>query len=351
MQNKIKKLFSQHKTNSLLFTSTTECFYLAKSEFDGFWILAVKDKVYVLSPKMILNQVKKHFEKTPDKVCVCEVDSFSQTLCKILKQFGAKNILVDSKYISASNFFSISKKLSKENIKLITKDGVLDKIRIVKCDEEIENIKTACRIVSQVCDEIKVELKAGLTELDIHYRILEFFAKNKVYESFTPIVASGKNSANPHHRSSDRKVKENDIVLIDIGCVYKGYCSDLTRTYFLGKIPEIQKNVWNIVKKSQKKAILLAKAGVFALEIDNAARGIISDAGYKENFIHTTGHGVGVEIHESPRLSAKTKERLQKNFTVTIEPGIYLNGQFGVRIEDTVLIKNNNCEVLTSAVY
>jgi Xaa-Pro aminopeptidase len=253
--------------------------------------------------------------------------------------------------MNATDFILINENLSYEKINLIKKTGILDSLRIIKSTIEIENLKKACQIVSEVCNTVKGELKPGLSEIDIHYRVIELFAKNRVTESFTPIIASGTNSANPHHRSSNRKITENDIVMMDIGCMYNGYCSDLTRTYFLGKINNNQKRIWDIVKSSQSAVLKEIKAGLPVSWADKTARDIIEAAGYKDKFIHTTGHGVGIEIHEMPSLAPNAESIFLTYMAVTVEPGIYIEGEFGVRIEDTILIKENGCEVLTSAVY
>jgi Xaa-Pro aminopeptidase len=179
------------------------------------------------------------------------------------------------------------------------------------------------------------------------FKIEEYFAKNMVRPSFPIIVASGPNSANPHHISSKRKIVANDVILMDLGCVYKGYCSDLTRTFFLGKTNDLQRKVYALVKRAYGRAMRALKKGVKASSIDNAAREVISNAGFADKFIHTTGHGVGIDIHEPPRLSAKDNTVLKNGMIVTVEPGVYIKGRFGVRIEDTVLINKKGKRVLT----
>jgi Xaa-Pro aminopeptidase len=245
----------------------------------------------------------------------------------------------------------MSKNLSLKKINIIKKIGILDNMRLVKNLDEIKNLRKACQIASKVCNVVKKELKPGLTELDIHYRVLELFAKNQVTESFTPIIASGKNSSHPHHRSSIREITENDIVMIDIGCIYNGYCSDLTRTYFLGKIDGEYTKVWNIIRNTQIAIFKKIKSELPVSCIDKTTRDIIEMAGYKDKFIHDVGHGVGIEIHEKPFLTLNANGILFTHMIVAIEPGIYIENKFGVRIEDTILIKKNNCEILTLAEY
>jgi Xaa-Pro aminopeptidase len=349
MDKKILQIFHNYKIDSVLFTSQKDIFYLTGATFDGFWFLCTKSNYYAICSKMIATQVKNFFSKS--KIKVYPYTPFYKAVADILKQSSINNTITDPNYINASDFILLDTILTKEQIKLEKKVGVLTSSRIVKNDTEVANIKKACQIVSKVCNTIKTELKPGLSEIDIYYKILELFAKNQVTESFPPIVACGQHSANPHHKSSNTKIKENDIVLIDIGCSYNGYCSDLTRTYFLDKIRREESIIWNTVKAAQDAVLNNIKAGKKISWADKTAREVIKRAGFENNFIHTTGHGVGVEIHEMPSLTSKTEGVFLSNMVVTVEPGIYIENNFGVRIEDTILIKNNGCEILTFATY
>ncbi|MCA6069999.1 MAG: M24 family metallopeptidase [Endomicrobium sp.] len=349
MEQKISQIFQNCKSQCVLFTNIKEIFYLTDAEFDGFWLLLVKDKIYSICSKMIEHQLREFFKNRNINICVGE--PFYKTITEILKQNNVNNVLIDTKYIDVANFILLSEKLNQEKINIVKKAGILDNIRITKNKDEIIKLKKSCKIVSEVCNTIKGELKPGVSELDIHYRVLELFAKNHVVESFNPIIASGENSANPHHISSLRKITTNDIVMMDIGCVYKGYCSDLTRTYFLGRIDDDKKKIWDVVKNAQNAVIKGIRAGLPIAWADKTARNIIKESGYEDKFIHATGHGIGIEIHEMPSLASNAEGIFLTRMAVTVEPGIYIEQNFGVRIEDTILIKENDCEVLTSAVY
>jgi len=349
MKKNVNKIISTVKARCALFTNSKEIFYLTRAEFDGFWILHVNDKTYAICSKMIENQAREFFFDKGVDVYIGV--PFHKAVLEILKKNNAKKLFVDPKYMTALDFTFVSEKLSQNGIEIEKKIGMLDSARIIKEDNEIENLKKSCKIVSAICDIVRKELKPGLTELDVHYKVLELFSKNHVTESFAPIIAFGKNSANPHHRSSDKKLIQNDIVMMDIGCVYNGYCSDLTRTYFLDKIDDNRKQIWNVVKRSQEAVLKGIKAGLPIACADKTARSVIESAGYKDKFIHTTGHGVGIEIHEMPSLSSDAEGVFLVGMTVTVEPGIYIEQEFGIRIEDTILIKEDGCEVLTSATY
>jgi Xaa-Pro aminopeptidase len=349
MRKNISKVINNTKIDTVLFTDSKEIFYLTGAEFGGFWLLYTKAKTYAICSKMIEDQVKEFF-KNKD-VYVYPGVLFDKIVLEILKENNIKNLFIDPKYMTALDFILLGEKLSQAGIELERKIGILDNARILKENNEIENLKKSCKIVSEVCDTVKKEIKPGISELDIQYRILELFAQNHVIESFTPIIAFGQNSANPHHRSSNRILAENDIIMMDIGCAFNGYCSDLTRTYFLDKIDDNSKRIWNIVKRSQEAVLKGIKAGLPISWADKTARGVIESAGYKDKFIHTTGHGVGIEIHEMPSLSSNAEGVFFAGMAVTVEPGIYIEQEFGVRIEDTILIKENGCEILTSATY
>ncbi|MBR3628136.1 MAG: aminopeptidase P family protein, partial [Elusimicrobia bacterium] len=253
--------------------------------------------------------------------------------------------------ISYNLFQLLKDKLNKNKILLYTDNQSVLKKRIIKNKEEIKNIKKACEIVSEVFETVKKKIVPGMMEIDIHFKIEEEFAKRHVVQSFKTIVASGPNSANPHHISGNRKIQRNDIVLIDMGCIYNGYCSDLTRTFFIGKEEKNKRKIWNIVKQAHDESLIKVKQNIKASDIDFFARNLIRQEGYGKNFIHTTGHGVGLDIHEAPSIGQKSKDILKEGMIITIEPGIYLDKKFGVRIEDTVLVTKNGYKVLTSARY
>ncbi|MDR0977934.1 MAG: M24 family metallopeptidase [Endomicrobium sp.] len=349
MKKNIREIISTIKVDCALFTDLKEIFYLTGASFGGFWFLAVKGKNYAFCSKMIENQTREFFAGT--EVRVCSGLPLYMNVLKVLKENKTDRLFIDPEYMQALDFILITENLMQAGIKVDRKIGILDAARAVKEDAEIINLKKACEITSEVCNIIKMELIVGVSELDIYYRILELFAKNHVSESFPPIVAFGRNSSNPHHSSSNDKLNQDDIAVIDIGCTFNGYCSDLTRTYFLGRIDNKRKVVWDTVKRSHEEVLKGIKAGMPVSWADKTARGFIRSAGYSDKFTHTTGHGVGIEIHEMPSLSLDAEGVFLSGMTVTVEPGIYISQEFGVRIEDTILIEKDGCRVLTSAVY
>ncbi len=354
---------SETKANPILIVSTKNLSYVTGADFEGFWLLICENTIYVITSKMIEGQIVQAIKESKIsprhlnnniryKIEIVTADKyFADAVVDICSQKNIKELVVDITDVNYSIFQFLSGKLKEKEIILCADDKTLAEKRITKDDEEIKNVQVACDIVSEVFNTIKRKVVPGMTELDIHFEIEKEFAMRHVIQSFKTIVATGPNSANPHHSSGTRKVEEKDIVLIDMGCVYNGYCSDLTRTFFIGEPNEEYKKIWNTVKLAHDTALNEVKPGMNAADIDMFARNIIVNAGYGEKFIHTTGHGVGLDIHEAPSIGKKSKDTLSKNMIITIEPGIYLDGKFGVRIEDTVLVTENNFKTLTSAEY
>ena len=191
-------------------------------------------------------------------------------------------------------------------------------------------------------------IKPGITEREIALE-LEFFMKKQGASalSFDTIVAVGERSALPHANLTDKKVEDGKVVLLDYGCVYEGYCSDMTRTVAVGYADDKTKNIYNIVLNAQLKAIENIKAGVSGVAVDKIARDIIADGGYGDNFNHALGHGLGLKVHEQPTLSPRSEDILKTGNVVSVEPGIYVEGFCGVRIEDIVIVREDGCENLT----
>lgn len=225
----------------------------------------------------------------------------------------------------------------------------LSMLRIIKDEKEINLIKEACQITEKCVYNAVKNIKEGMTEKELSLRIdYEFRLSGADGSAFDTIVLFGNRSSLPHGKPSDRTLNIGDIVLIDCGCVYKGYCSDLTRTFIFGAIPSTWfMDIYTIVLNAQNKALSMLKPNVLAKDVDSVARNIITGMGYGEYFGHGLGHGVGLEIHEPPRLNRESETILEEGFVVTVEPGIYVPNRGGVRIEDTVVITKNGCERLT----
>ncbi len=230
-------------------------------------------------------------------------------------------------------------------------EGVVEELRKTKDANEIASISKAAAMADSVFGEIIGEIRGGLSEVDVAARI-DFLLRKASSEvpAFKTIVASGAHASLPHATPTRRIIRGGDLVKMDYGAIWDGYCSDMTRTVVMGKASDKVKMVYGIVLEAQERAIAGIRPGAACREIDKIARDHIEAEGYGENFGHGLGHGVGLEIHEGPRLSKKSDEALKAGNVVTVEPGIYIPGWGGIRIEDMVVVTEDGCDVLTSAV-
>jgi len=225
--------------------------------------------------------------------------------------------------------------------------GVMENVRQIKDKEEMKLMKRAAQIADEVAEEIINFIKPGLSEGNIAKRIKELFIEKGADDiSFEPIVASGPNSSKPHYNDDKRIIEDSDIIVLDFGGRYQGYCSDMSRTIFLGKPSKLQEEIYNIVNRANTEAELYARKGVTAADVDKKARDIINEAGYGQYFLNRTGHGIGMAVHETPYIKEGNGVVLENGMVFSIEPGIYISGQFGMRIEYIVLIENGVGNVL-----
>jgi Xaa-Pro aminopeptidase len=233
----------------------------------------------------------------------------------------------------------------------VASDAPVATLRQVKDADEIQKLRQAAKLGSSLFDGMLEYLRPGLTEIDVA-ATLEYRARQAGAEamSFETIVASGPRSAMPHGRASTAKLPRRGFVTLDFGVVLDGYMSDMTRTVHLGKAQPEERDVYDAVLEAQEAAVAAVAPGVSAGEIDEAARSVLRRAGLERWFTHSTGHGVGLEIHELPRLAAKQMQKLQPGMVITIEPGVYMPGKFGLRIEDMVLVTSEGHEILTPSV-
>ncbi len=233
---------------------------------------------------------------------------------------------------------------------LIPLKNIIESIRMIKDSGELKLIKKAVEIADGAFLNILPLIKPGILEVEIAAEI-EYYMKKQGAQgsSFQTIVASGARSAMPHGVASNKELKNGDVVIMDYGAIYQGYCSDITRTIFLGKPDEKMTKIYDIVLRAQQEALNGAHKGLKGREIDSIAREIINNSGYEKNFGHGLGHGVGLEIHEEPRFAPSDENIMENGMVVTVEPGIYIEGYGGVRIEDMIVIKDDQPEILTQA--
>ncbi len=265
---------------------------------------------------------------------------------RYISEDGVKNTALEGRHLSHYEFERMKEKLKCREV--ISLNDEITRLRMIKDKYEIAAIAEAEAIGDAAFSYILNELACGMTEKEAAMK-LEMYMRNNGADrlSFDTIVASGTNSASPHALPTDRKLRRGDFVTMDFGCVYRGYCSDMTRTVVMGKADEKQKAIYNIVLEAQANAIKKLGPGITGAAGDSYARDIIADAGYGEYFGHGLGHSVGLYIHEQPRLSKTEDMVLQPGMVVTVEPGIYIDGLYGVRIEDVVVIEENGVKNIT----
>ncbi|MDP3948932.1 MAG: aminopeptidase P family protein [bacterium] len=265
---------------------------------------------------------------------------FWEELEKICRKLDLKKIVFDS---ARTNYGQISRfKEKMGNVSMAGIENILQKIRIVKDEAELEQIQKAVSISTKSFNELLPFIKEGATENELSWKLETLMRENGAEKiSFELIVASGPNGAKPHAKTSDRKIEKGELVTFDFGCSFNGYVSDVARTVAVGQVSDKLKEIYETVKTAQELGCKAVKAGISGSEIDKICRDHISGRGYGEYFLHGTGHGVGMEVHELPYVSASNKEPLPENSVITVEPGIYIDGVGGARIEDTIVVKKD----------
>lgn len=260
---------------------------------------------------------------------------------------GIKTLGFEDGIMSYAEFLDFEKNL---NAELSPAQKIMSELRAVKDRSEIGKMIEAQEITDRAFEEILGIIKPGMTEkavaAELIYRMLRMGAENI---SFDPIVVSGAKSSMPHGVPGEKEIEIGDFVTMDFGCTVEGYCSDMTRTVAVGQATDEMRRVYDIVLRAQSAGIAAARAGVSGKNIDAAARVVISDAGYGDYFGHGFGHSLGLEVHESPNAAPSNEEPLPCGAVISAEPGIYLPGKFGVRIEDVIIITENGCENITKA--
>lgn len=346
--NNLADVLPENADSALIISPDNRRYFTSFNSSDGFLLITKKGSIFFTDSRYI-----EAAEKQISRCDVCEGKNFFAQIRDYLIERNAQSIAVEAGGITVSQYLRLADRSELCGFELIC-DGELDKninrIRSVKSAEEVLYIKQAQAIAEKSFLNILDFIKAGRTEKEIQLELDYYMLKNGAEAlSFETIAVSGVNSSMPHGVPSEKPVNNGDFITMDFGAVVNGYHSDMTRTVALGSVSDEQQHVYNVVLAAQQAAIDAVKAGVACSDGDKAARDVISQAGYGEYFGHSTGHGVGIEIHEEPNLSPNSKGFLQKGNIVTVEPGIYLPGKFGVRIEDMVLITDEGCENLTKA--
>jgi len=344
-----EKLFSQlpESIDCVLITSDINRRYFTGMKSSDGTVIAFRDKAYLIIDFRYIEKARA----TVTAAEVIEQKKLYSQLNELIHKHSAANIAVESQTLTVSRLHTLRAQL--KDVEVIDTDVLSNEInalRSVKDEYELDCIKKAQAIAERAFEDILCFIHEGVTErqiaLELNRLMFEYGAEDL---SFETIALSGENTSMPHGVPSDKPVKNGEFVLMDYGAVYKGYHSDMTRTICVGEPDDEMRKVYNIVLEAQTAAINAAHAGMTGHELDEIARSIISDAGYDSCFGHSLGHGVGLEIHERPNASPNNMLPLNEGAVVTVEPGIYIAGRFGVRIEDFVILTENGCINLTKS--
>ncbi|MFC1691312.1 M24 family metallopeptidase [Nanoarchaeota archaeon] len=302
-------------------------FYFSGYGGYGALVVPAKKPSYLLVPEMEYELAKEQVKKAKSRIKIKKLKG------KLLKQIpGAKNTALDYSSLSHSDY-----KQLKSKIRSKTKDisKFCQQLRETKSKDEIKKIKKACQITQKIIDSCIKKFNSFKTESEAAAYLVSETYKEGCKPSFDPIIASGKNSSKPHHIPQKTRINKG-FCIIDYGVKYEGYCADITRTIYVGRPTEKEKELYSNLNKIQKDVLKRIKADIKAKDLDLSVRKQLGKLNNK--FIHALGHGIGIEVHESPNISGKSKEKLEQNSVLAIEPAIYLKGRFGIRIEDDVLV-------------
>lgn len=345
MINKLKEFLKEKNAAALIMSEENICYFTSFHSSNGYLI--------VTGEKAFFFTDSRYIEAAQNKITSCDevllLKSMKEELVPFISSLNKSELFVEAERITLSRYTELKSLFSGVTV---NGNGELDKkvseIRTVKKDEQVNTIIKAQRIAEKAFDYILTFIKEGVTEKEVALTLEYFMLKNGADAlSFDTIAVSGKNSSMPHGVPTDKKIEKGDFITMDYGAVCDFYHSDMTRTVAVGEVSSKQIEVYETVLKAQEEAFRVMKAGVPCKDVDKAARDTIVNAGYGEYFGHGLGHGVGVEIHELPSLNPSSGAILEVGNIVTNEPGIYLPGEFGVRIEDMALITEDGYENLT----
>lgn len=339
---KIRSILKEKGLDALLITNEVNTSYLTGLAITDSCVLFTRNKNIIMTDFRYLAEVGRLEGFSLERVD----GAFINTLASLVKRLRLKRIGFEGASLSYSTYTKLKKGL--KGAVLVSTRGLIEEMRMVKGGGELKTMQEAIRISRAVFAYIRRVLKPGVSEAELAKKI-DIYIRSNGGEgvAFPTIVASGPNGARPHAVVSKRKVKRNEPIIIDLGVRAKGYNSDLTRTFYLGKIDPKFHKIYEIIYIAQQRAISYIKPGRSISAVDRIARTFIAKAGFSGRFGHALGHGVGREVHESPKIFKTAKNRLLPGMVFTVEPAVYIPGWGGVRIEDMVLVTKDGCKVLT----
>lgn len=342
MNTILKKLENKLKNRNVLFTDEHDVYYLTRFKSSNIKVLLANKKWYAITDS-------RYIESAINSIKNMSVVNMSdkEWLKKIISENNFNEIYLNSSSVTLYEF-SNYKKIFKEKYNIEVKEFNYGYIRDVYLPNDIKLLKESLKINEEIFENVLNKIKIGMSEIDVEKIILKEIIDSPAEKpSFDPIVAVGSNGSHPHWTASNKIINENELITIDMGVFYKGFASDMTRTFTLGdKLSDEEKKIWNIVKETVDVSIKAIKPGVPTKKLHNLAIETMKKYGYDKYFTHSLGHGLGVEIHDDPVISKNSNDVLNEGSIITIEPGIYIAGKYGVRLEQEVLVVENGYEVL-----
>jgi Xaa-Pro aminopeptidase len=336
----IRQELDRKKIKFLLVTKPANVTYLTGFLGEDSWAAVASGRVYLLTDSRYTEQARK---ECPNCKIIDRAGPMADAVTRLVKKLKSVRAIAVEDSISMAEYEQLKRTV---RARLRTAAGIMETARSIKDESEIAAIKSAIAVSTKALEQLLPHIKPGVSESELagmlDFQIRKLGARN----SFETIVAFGPNGSRPHHQPGKRKLKQKDAVLIDFGARYNGYCSDITRCFVCGGVTAFYRKVYDVVEQAQAAAIKVIRPGVKIAEVDSAARDVIKEAGLPV-YGHGTGHGFGLEIHESPFLKADAKGKLKPGQIITIEPGIYIPGRLGIRIEDDILVTETGHKILT----
>lgn len=343
---RIRRKLAEKELDAILIENEKNQRYAAGFPFTDGAVIVAREGAWLVTDSRYIEAANRQAEGV--SVLLYDREKPLKTwVSELIAGAGVRKLGIEENSISYGRWLALKEQLDCE---LVPAQAVLSELRAAKTEEEIGYMKEAQAISEAALDEVLGIIKPGMTEKEIAaelvYRMLRHGSEGN---SFDPIVVTGTKTSMPHGVPGDKVVQDGDFLTMDFGCIRHGYCSDMTRTVAVGHASEEMRKIYGIVLEAQLAGIAASRAGIPGCEIDEAARKVIRDAGYGEYFGHGYGHSLGLDIHEAPNANPMGKAILPVGAVVSAEPGIYLPGKFGVRIEDVAVMREGGCEVITKA--
>ena len=343
----IQQKIAENNIDALLITNEKNQYYSCGFPFTDGYVLITRESAWLITDSRYIEAAEQAVDAAVHVVLYDRSHTGEDHIRKILKSEKADRLFAEDQHLSYAQFNRLSQSLETA---LQPSGNLLSELRASKDEYELRSMIDAQRISEAALEETLPVIRPGMTEREVAaelvYRMLKYGSEGN---SFDPIVVTGKNTSKPHGVPGDTVIMPGDFLTMDFGCMKNGYCSDMTRTVAVCSSSDEMRNLYSIVLRAQLAGISAARAGIPGCEIDSVSRTVIQDAGFGPYFGHGFGHSLGLDIHESPSLNPREKRCMPENSVCSAEPGIYLPGRYGVRIEDVMILRSTGSEVITRA--